>query len=156
MGGAEELRRGPGAAVRAWRRLCRRVDVYTPQDLRACGQGDRLPRSDRRLPARAGECPSWPGQRYGPELQMAARSGDPARPCRIDRRLGRRRPCGDDDLTRPPAGFAVAGCDDAAVALARYGSNRRYVRDERAEGPDRLPRHDSGDGRDVSWREWQP
>src|SRR6266478_782612 len=37
------LRRGPRAAVRAWRRLCRRVDVYAPQDLRAqhCVNGCR-------------------------------------------------------------------------------------------------------------------
>ena len=73
------------------------------------------------------------------ELQMAARSGHPAGPCRVDWRFGRRRPRRDDDPARPRAGLAVAGRDDAALALARHGSNRRDVRDERAEGPSRLP-----------------
>ena len=56
---------------------------------------------------------------------MAARSGHPAGPCRSDRRLGRRRPCRDGDPARSPAGLAVSGRDDAAVPLARHGSNRR-------------------------------
>src|SRR5712671_6088314 len=48
---------------------------------------------------------------------------------------------------RPIASLAPS---DAAVALARHGTNRRDVRDERAEGPYRLPRHHPSDGRDVS------
>ena len=37
VGGAKGLRPGPRAAVRAWWRLCGRLDVYSPQDLRSCG-----------------------------------------------------------------------------------------------------------------------
>src|SRR5712675_414362 len=67
-GGVEELRTGPGAALRAWRRLRARLDVHAPQDLRPCGKSDRLPCAHRRLSARARERPSRPGERHGEEL----------------------------------------------------------------------------------------
>ena len=102
----------------------------------------------RRAP---GERASGPGRRHGRRLSLAARSGHQAAAHRADRRFGRRRAGHHDVAAGARAGPADAGGDDAAVALARHGGDRRELRHQQREGRAGVARHHPGDGRRRSW-----
>ena len=71
---------GPGAAVRARRRLRHRLGRLLPQVHRPPGQRLRLPGAERRLPPGAGASPPGAGRGLDDGLPVAARPGLRARP----------------------------------------------------------------------------